>query len=138
LEVAGKIATSKHPRYLDTLRPFSPNPMTPMMRRTPSHYCPKEAMNEWAWAWDFKWNILCPRVPWLGIWAWALGQTPWDSLEHLANLANVMSYTLHGFFEVPYYKPISFTISLSLIVQTNAKPKLIKQTNDQWKFKKRV
>jgi hypothetical protein len=66
----------------------------------------------------------------LGLWA----QTPWDSLEHLANLANVMSYTLHGFFEVPYYKPISFTISLSLIVQTNAKPKLIKQTNDQWKF----
>jgi hypothetical protein len=27
-------------RYLDTLRPFSPNPMAPMMR-TPSHYVPK-------------------------------------------------------------------------------------------------
>jgi hypothetical protein len=49
-----------------------------------------------------------------------------SSLGHLANLANVMSYTLHGFFELPY-KLISFIISLSLLVQTNAKPKLIKQ-----------
>jgi hypothetical protein len=48
-----KIATSKHPRYLDTLRPFSPNPMTPMMR-TPKPLCPKEAMKWMAMSLGFK------------------------------------------------------------------------------------